>query len=343
MLHNKNLSNNNEINTFLKKYNKLFNHDIKIWNIYNNKSYFNILIQKLYKYKKRKLKLSELLNIFGFTESSIIKRLKKLNLLEYFDIQDSKLELKFKELLENNNINFKRRNKNILPRNEDTNGQPELDFYLKDYNIAFEINDIISHNSAKKDQYYHINKTLQCKEKEIRLIHLWEWELTNEDLWNKTSRWILNLLNSNKIQINSKDCAIKEINNETAQHFIIEYNLYDYIQSDVNLGLYYNNELLQCMSFKHQKNDSYKLLNFCTKFNYNIKDGAQCLLDHFIQSYNPSSITTTINLDKFYGATFEKIGFKLIEYKDPILLGDVGSKYRSIYNCGQNVYQLKLN
>ena len=96
------------------------------------------------------------------------------------------------------------------------------------------------------------------------------------------------------------------------------------------------------MIFKRQENNTYELLQFCTKFGYEIEFSAKKLLNYFIQRYNPSKIITTVNLDKFTGKTFEEIGFKLLQYKEPQLITyDSESLYKSIYNCGQNIYQLK--
>ena len=326
----------------LNKINLFYNKIIDIIDIFINDEYFIKLIKLMYNEKNRLLRLQDISQILNFSEQAINNHINKLNLQKYFYIKDSKLELQFKEFLENNNIKFEYRNRNILSKTEN-NGHSELDFYLKDYNIAFEINDIMSHNSKKKNQFYHINKTFQCRERNIRLIHLWEWELMNEDLWRRTSNWILNLLNNQKVNIDIKDCIIKEIDKETTKNFINEYNLYDYIKSDVNLALFHNDQPLQVITFKRQNNNEYRLLQFCTKFNYVINFGAKELINHFIQSYNPSQITTTINLDKFNSATFEKIGFKLIEYKEPKLISsdnNSNSLYKSMYNCGQNIYIL---
>ena len=112
----------------------------------------------------------------------------------------------------------------------------------------------------------------------------------------RTSNWILNLLNNSKIQINVKDCTIKEVDQNIAQNFLIEYNLYNYIESDIALGLYHNNELLQVMTFKRQSDNEFELLRFSTKFRYEIINGAQSLLYNFIKKHNPSQITLTINL-----------------------------------------------
>ena len=352
-IRNQNLKNDISNQYLIKVMNQIKsnNKTISAYDVYYDEKYFKMFIELLYEYKSKELiKLNEVARIFKRNRVTIKNKLEKLNLLEYFDIKDSKLELQFKELLESaglvEDVDFERANRNILPKTEN-NGQPELDFYLSKYNIAFEINDVASHNITKQsNQFYHINKTLQCKERRIRLIHLWEWELIDENLWRRTSNWILNLLNLNKIKINSEDYIIKEIDNETAQYFITEYNIYNYKECDIALGLYYNNnnnnnKLLQVITFKRQNDNNFELLQFCTKFSYNIKDDIQCLFDYFIQQYNPQSIITTINLDKFSGTTFEEIEFKLIQNIEPYLIESVDKiDYKLMYNCGQNVYQL---
>ena len=337
-----NLIKSDDIIKYLNKFNNIYHQNIQIHEIYGTDKYFIKFIKHLHKNRKRLLKLKEIANIFRFNISQTIKiRAKQLNLLKYFDIHDSELEIQFEDFLIENNIKSYNRKNHIL---QQENGYyKEIDFLIG--NIGFEINDIITHNSKQKDQYYHYNKTLQCKEKGIRLIHLWEWELTDKNLRNKIFNWILNFLD-NKIQIDIKDCIIKEVNQDVAQKFISNYNLYDYNQFDITLGLYYNNKLLQVTTFKCEENNNYQLLQFCTKFGYNVKNGIKELINYFVQTYNPQLLTTIINLDKFTGKTFEELGFKLTKYKEPQLIShdnNSQSSYKSIYNCGQNIYQLNLN
>ena len=50
----------------------------------------------------------------------------------------------------------------------------ELDIYLPELKLAFEYNGDYWHSSKFKDDNYHTNKILKCKEKNINLIHIWE-------------------------------------------------------------------------------------------------------------------------------------------------------------------------
>lgn len=59
-------------------------------------------------------------------------------------------------------------------------GPKELDIYLPELNLAFEVNGNYRHSKDFKDKYYHINKTNLCKDKGIKLIHIFEYEWIND-------------------------------------------------------------------------------------------------------------------------------------------------------------------
>lgn len=52
----------------------------------------------------------------------------------------------------------------------------ELDIYLPDLNLAIEFNGTYWHSNSRKDKDYHLKKSLLCREKNIRLIHIYEFE-----------------------------------------------------------------------------------------------------------------------------------------------------------------------
>ena len=153
----------------------------KLIDIYSKDNLFIQSIELLHNKKNRLLRIREIANMFGIPYRTIISRVKELNLLNYFYLKDSKLELQFKKLLDDNNIRYTRHDKNILDGKE-------IDFLLDDYKIGFEINDIKSHNIMSKEPFYHINKTISSSNKGIRLIHIYEWELINKSIWNRLSR-----------------------------------------------------------------------------------------------------------------------------------------------------------
>ena len=307
---------------------------------YSNNDYFKELVEMLYLYKCRLLQINELKDLIGFTYSAIDQRVHELELEEYFDIQDSDLEVSFMNFLLQNNyqkdIDFKR---HLFNLQTDHNTRQQLDFLMLNCNIAFEINDIMTHNiTTKQNQYYHFNKTRMAKEQHnIRLIHLWEWELTNQKIQN----WILHTLNRNKIQLNISECNIRCITKNEESNFLNQYSITPYQLSNVCYGFYYNNELVQIIYFNLI--ESHLIMNICTKFGYNVINGTKDIIDYYLQNSGYDHILTYVDLSKFTGKTFEDMGFKLIHYQEPNLItgkNNETSKLKQLYNCGYNVYIL---
>lgn len=62
----------------------------------------------------------------------------------------------------------------------------ELDIYVSDACLAIEFNGIYWHSDVFKDEMYHLNKSLKCLDRGIRLIHIfeWEWDLCQDGIKN---------------------------------------------------------------------------------------------------------------------------------------------------------------
>lgn len=294
------------------------NTHIKNLDIYSNDKRFKLLIERMYNQKNRSLRLNEITRIFNVVPEAIKNKLKDLNLLQYVLIQAYNLEVQFKELLDGNNIQYTQHDRNILyPQ--------EIDFLIGD--IGFVINEVHSHNIKKEDKRYHLDKTLLAKEKNVRLIHLWDWELRDEKLWERVSRWVLDVLNKNKVSVFARKCDIYNVSINKEKDFLNKYHLQGYQKSDVCYGLYYNNELVQLMSFSRQSggkrfnsNYEWELLRLCTKHGVVIAGGANKLLKYFVKNCNPKSIISYCSLDKFDGLTYTNMGFKVLKSREPQLV-----------------------
>ena len=137
----------------------------------------------------------------------------------------------------------------------------ELDIYLPELQIAIEFNGIYWHSDIYKDKNYHINKTNECINLNIKLIHIWE------DEWLQKKEIILsrikNLIGiSNKIY--ARKCIIKEIDNKEYKLFIEENHLQGFVGAKIKLGLFHNNEIVSVMSFGNlRKNMGYIYKSIC--------------------------------------------------------------------------------
>ena len=81
-----------------------------------------------------------------------------------------------------------------------------------------------------------------CKKCNIRLINLWE-----NDIHNKTNNiyaYLRKTLNKENEKILSVNCIVKEINENSAKNFIKENSLLSFNENSINIGLFYNNNLM---------------------------------------------------------------------------------------------------
>lgn len=207
--------------------------------------------------------------------------------------------------------------------NEKTDREFSLDNYSFDFkyhNYLIEIDPAATHNSTfgiyntvPKTKFYHQEKSLCAIKHGFHCIHVWDWD--NIDL-------ILNLLNNNKTKIYARKCQIKVINDlKVINKFLNNYHLQGTCKNQIIcLGLYYNDELIQIMTFgkpRYNKNYEYELLRLCTKSDYLIIGGAKKLFKYFIENYNPKSIISYCDNSKFSGDIYIKLGFKLKSYGTP--------------------------
>lgn len=291
-------------------------------------------------------------------------------------ISESQNEIKkFIENKVNNPVNYNDRSI-IHPK--------ELDIYIPDSKLAIEYDGLLFHsygksdysifNDIEEDKNYHLNKTKLCKEKGIQLLHIFENEWEEKcDIWKSV---ILNKLGlSNKIY--ARKCVLKLVDNKVKDEFLIKNHLQGSCPSTVNIGLYYNNELVSLMTFgksRYNKNYDWELLRYCNKLNISVVGGASKLLFYFRKNYK-GSIISYANKRWSDGNLYKKLGFDLVnescpnyyyfkpnecilysriqfqkhKLKDKLDIFDdkltetqnmYNNGYRKIYDCGNYVFEL---
>lgn len=189
----------------------------------------------------------------------------------------------------------------------------ELDFYIPSYNIAIECNGIYWHN-GKDNLKRHLLKKKICEEKGIRLLYFWEDQIIYKiNIIKDILKSVFNLNN----KIYARKCVIKEISSNIAKEFINENHLQGNVNASIRYGLYYNNMLIQVMTFgklrkclnQTSEDNIYELYRFCTKGGYNVIGGASKLLNFFIKNNKPKKIITYCSKDISQGNVYKKIGF----------------------------------
>ncbi len=195
----------------------------------------------------------------------------------------------------------------------------ELDIYIPSKKIAIEFNGIYWHSELNgKDKNYHLNKTTQCSEKGIQLIHVFESE------WNQKRDIVESIINSKlglfKTRIYAKHCIVRELINKEKNDFLNNNHLQGNDRSSVYLGLFFADELVSIMTFGYaqdNKKHTYEMHRFCTKIGYQIIGGVSKLWSYFVKTYNPKSVITYADRRYSDGTLYEKIGFKKIGISKP--------------------------
>lgn len=211
----------------------------------------------------------------------------------------------------------------------------ELDIYLPDFNLAIEYNGSYWHSEGRKEKEYHLNKTNLCNEKDIQLLHIFDFD--DLDIWKS--------MISNKLGLNEKiyarKCIIKELEYKDVKDFLNENHLQGSCPSKINLGLFYNEELVEVMTFgkpRFNKKYNYELLRLCTKKYTNLIGGASKLFKYFTRKYK-GSIISYANRRFSNGNIYNQLGFKELNKTEPNYWYTKKDKILSRYQCQKH----KLN
>lgn len=187
----------------------------------------------------------------------------------------------------------------------------ELDIYVPERQVAVEYNGVYWHSSIHKDAKYHLNKTLACKNKNIHLIHIFEHEYQNEALRPILHNIIKQSLGLITNKIHARKTVVKQPKLEEVRDFLNENHLQGYVNYTTALGLYYNNDLVELMTFgkpRYNSNYDVELLRLCTKRDYVVIGGAQKLFKYFIKTNNCKSVVSYCDISKFTGKVYAQLG-----------------------------------
>jgi hypothetical protein len=348
----------------IKHYNELIDYDsfLDIYNrsktIYDIAKYFNISSDHVYKY-----------------------------------LQNYRLALKprRKNVLQNEVISFIKSLdiENIVINSRSIIKPYELDILLPDYNLAIEFNGLLYHsygiskytifnNIDKLDRNYHLNKTIMCENIGINLLHIYEDDWINSRfIWQSLIKSKLNLLPRT---IYARKTTIKEIEDfSVVSQFLNDNHLQGSVNSSINYGLYYGDELVSIMTFiksRFNKKYDYELLRFCSKNDIKVIGAGSKLLAQFKRDYRDKSIISYGNRSFVYSRhnlynslkftyigtskpnydyidkdliRHNRIEFQKHKLKDKLkdykqdqseLENMIRHGYRVIYDCGNLIYKM---
>lgn len=255
----------------------------------------------------------------------------------------------------------------------------ELDIYIPDKNFAVEYNGLYHHtydenDFTKNDKKRHLKKTLECQKKGIQLFHIFsdEW-INKKDIVKSMIKHRLGLTLN---KIGARKCEIRIVNKIDGTKFFKENHISGDSKGQIYFGLYYNEELISCLSLKEPIQKKYgnvfEIMRFANKLNTNIPGSFQKLFNKAIEYAkieNKEAILTYADRRFGEGLVYKQSGFSFIgttpvDYWYVKKIGSINErlprfKYRAqkpltekqvaekenvapIYGCGSNIYLLKI-
>ena len=204
-----------------------------------------------------------------------------------------------------------RNNRTIIP-------PLELDIVVPEKSLAIEFNGLYWHSfKAGKSKNYHLDKSIKCSSVGYSLIHVFE------DEWENKKEIVKSIIKSRlgiyNERIFARKCKIKEITSKEANSFYDANHLQGAINSSVNIGLFYKNELVSCLSFakpRYNKGYDWEITRFANALNTSVLGGFSKLLKYFTKNYKGSIITYS-DRRLFNGSVYRNNGFTELESSVP--------------------------
>ena len=283
--------------------------------IIENKDKFIELAEEYRINNGRKPDISEISQILNTSYPAIIKKIHMHGIECYFNIGSSSNQER--ELLEFIRTIY---NGMIIQHDRSIVKGYEIDIYLPELKIAFEYNGNYWHSDDVVDKKYHLYKTDACDKLGIRLIHIFEYEWTNDLYKDKLKLFIKSLLNNDKTKIYARDCTVVIPTHNEVVEFTNRFHFQSHVNYSVSYALKYNGTIVSLMSFgvpRFNSEYSWELLRFVNDNSLNIVGGASKLLSAFIKEYKPDSIVSYCDKSKFNGKVYDALGFERVRSSDP--------------------------
>jgi hypothetical protein len=211
---------------------------------------------------------------------------------------------------------------NIIPHYRKLEGSKEIDIYLPDLNIGFEINGALTHNSGyspfgtPKQRNYHEQKTKQAEDLGISLYHLWEhWGIDKcLDVALAKCRIFKHRYYARKLTLSDS------IQKDDVFRFLNKYHVEGAHQFSKAFCLLQGTEIIQVLTAEFQSEQT-KISRLCTKGSSIVVGGTERLFKALLTQTNSPIISEayrdlTPNPDN---SIYARLGFKCSYVSEPML------------------------
>ena len=122
----------------------------------------------------------------------------------------------------------------------------------------------------------------------------------------------------------TKESFLDEINHKNRLYFVAKKD----------------NEIIALMSFNLMQGSCWELVSFINNLSYNLERSYSTLLNYFENTYKPNLIRSYCDIGKFWGDTWEELGFFLKEVILPEEIYNDGRNF--VYNSGKLLFEKEL-
>lgn len=200
-------------------------------------------------------------------------------------------------------------------------GGKELDVFIPQLKIAFEYNGIYFHSTKTQfDTSYHINKTIECESKGVKLIQIFsdEWECNRSlvidhirkemEVWCPDLKWDASLRH-----IQARSLRAVELPMDEGRNFFSFYDLRGCLQGvSKYVGLKRESTLYMAVAVREDDN-RVEIVQVTSQRGVWVDGGLEKLLKYL----KGKEVDVLLDRRLYTGKSFEDIGFKLKETTSP--------------------------
>lgn len=199
----------------------------------------------------------------------------------------------------------------------------EIDVFIPELRIGFEFAGLYWHSELNSEKPNHLLWKHQYAFKNgIMLYTIFEDEWKNKDLVMSRIKSILGILDK---KIFARKCKINTIDSKTRNKFLIENHSQGRDTASINLGLFYNDELVSVATFKKTNmvkggiGKEWELSRLCSKKNVTVVGGASKLISYFNAHFNTERLNLISYADRRWsdGGLYKSIGFTFVNTTPP--------------------------
>lgn len=182
----------------------------------------------------------------------------------------------------------------IITNSRDIIPPKKLDIYIPSRQLAIAFDGLYWHSVDNGVPWnYHLQMTMDCAAKGIKLIHIFE------DEWILKQNIIKSVIKSKlgifDRTVYARKCEVASVPNKVVESFINDNHLQGYKPASINIALFYDDEIVSVMTFGHSrynKKYQYEMYRFCNLLNTKVTGGASKMFKYFLNRFDPQSIVT---------------------------------------------------